>query len=99
MKQIHVQTVVTCDGEPCCPGGQGRWLLPVRSDDPKVVAERMAERGWVVREGRDLCEWHAKHEGEAERVIGCKRCAQPCALVGERIPEDGFCSSCREAER
>jgi hypothetical protein len=30
-----------------------------------------------------------------EAVVGCVRCAKPCALVGDLIPADGLCPWCR----
>lgn len=33
----------------------------------------------------------------ADRVIGCARCGKPAAL-DDRIPTDGLCPWCREAD-
>jgi hypothetical protein len=32
------------------------------------------------------------------RVVGCVRCAKPCALVGDLIPADGLCPWCRQED-
>lgn len=35
----------------------------------------------------------------ADRVIGCRDCGKPSALVGDPIPHDDLCAWCRDGER